>query len=653
MSATRRLKPWNEAYYWRGSFGKIGKDKDTNIYDGCNLNFWGDSSMYTDVASGKAVAAANQQGSVGGTPFVVAPSIAVPGGDRAKARMGQYAVLDSTNAFGLMQTARCDGSTGREASQLTPTTPAPHKDPFSSTVSTWTELGSDPVECPSSTCEYTYHTQRKVWNKMEGYSVSTLWANKTKWDEEYRTPCCLGLLTTRRNGDALKAVTSITAGNNGTMDCNTYCAINKGTEVGGASQCFFAEDASGNEVACDATTPGKLIKCHCAPPVEVGVALGDPNLLCGPGITADSCASALSATCTTLDKDGTPLLAKEGHACNDWYQEMSGKTGPGQVQLDEMVTKVCTASPGLDCCSCYERTTCQHGGCVAYTSLTGGGVVSVTVNSSLNNSPENLVDPRCVNGSCLTDPTQLMTYATRQILNGCPSVCWQAIEGAFVDLDDVKANGVYIADQTMECTSGSIAKTDPVIQQPTSLMVPVAVNDQGQIEWYQSFVAVNNISSGASSFDATFELRGGPEGTTVNPLKATLTPDGNTRVTVDPQRTTETMSPGETRTAVLVTKDSDGNEKGKTLLTFYCTREEFDPPSPFCAGDSCSKGSVVIVDKVEPSLTAWVILILSAVVFAACAVAVLVTYFGAGTLPATSLSGDPDNSLSVKSKQDG
>ena len=232
-------------------------------------------------------------------------------------------------------------------------------------------------------------------------------------------------------------------------------------------------------------------------------------------------------------------------------------------------------------------------------------------------------------------------------------MCWQAIEGAFVDLDDVKANGVYIADQTMECTSGSIPQTDPVIQQPTSLMVPVAVNDQGQIAWNQIPIAVNNISSGASSMDVTFDLRGGPEGTTVSPLKATVASDAGARVVVDARRTTETMSPGETRTAVLVTKDSGGNEKGKTLLTFYCSRANFDPPSPFCDGDSCSKGSVVIVDKVEPSLTAWVLLILSGVVFAACAVAVLVTYFGAGTLPATSLSGDSDNSLSVKSKQDG
>ena len=563
--------------------------------------------------------------------------------------LGNNPSPEPSQVFGLLTYARCGGSDGSAFGQtwddsIDPQTGSKNEIPERGrnrapgnwpNNSNWNQrLGDDKVECPNGECRYSFHSTRSQYQEASGskdeYKMGVTFANKTQWDSAYRVPCCLQMFNPRNTNIFGDIPTSVTTGNNGTKDCDTYCGLNMGhpPEVGLCTSCIKAVDqnGTGQDIPCNATadTP---IQCTCVQPKDANTSLASQTLLCDPGWNDNNCADAIRSTCSALDVDGkTPLLAKPSHPCNEWYKRIKNDGFFGSnawIAADEMVDEICTKNPDIPQCSCYTDLACTGGSCVPYTQIPGedGGYYGVAVNSAINNKPLNLVDPACLKRSCATDDTKLLSSSQLTILRRCPTVCYQVRKDDRLTIDQIQG-GFEIQDDTMQCSTDPVVPIGkPKLKMDSLLAVPLQADDQGNVKSWVPLIStpVSVFNVGAASgtpAKVTVTTSGLPKGINVSYSNESVDGQSFGSVVFEVDETNPPkLTAGKATVITVKATDSVSGSKAETKVQLSPALSSFKPPLPSCDTTKCAPSTQVVTRVEETTPVAYAALALGIVVF--------------------------------------
>ena len=443
----------------------------------------------------------------------------------------------------------------------------------------WTPLGKDSVECPKGECEYQINTVTcGQWMQGKGFGrqfrtnkATSVFANKTKWDSTYEVPCCL--------------------------------------------REFY-----------DPNDKAKL---------------GSHTLLCDPHWNDDHCADLLKATCSTIvqDKDGDPvsLIGSVSHPCNNWYTRVLKGPPPksynsnAAVAITETIEEVCTKNPDLKECSCYNQNFCTEN-CTAYqacASCPDPQACKVQVSRSVDGSPLNVAQPLCLNkGSCAGKADQLITSQMQEIMDSCPDVCYQVLENVCTNVSTLTDAEKYTAfNQEKECAIPSVPSTSGRLAMDTTLLVPLTVNEDGLTNWSELAVVpllIENVAPmTAETLKVDITVPDQIEGIEVQIDQAgdsvSIAPQQQVAVSfsVPPNSPIPNLKPGEVRNMTVKVHDSaTGKMLGSTIVSLQGSSGKFSPtPSP-CGESGCPPSGVRTIVRVEPSVWAWLLVLVGAVVLA-------------------------------------
>jgi hypothetical protein len=195
---------------------------------------------------------------------------------------------------------------------------------------------------------------------------------------------------------------------------------------------------------------------------------------------AGECESVMVTGCADTDDSGTPLLLKQGHACQNWYRGAQSGTAPISrwAAIDAIISRYCSSDQGIldsQSCGCYNHNFYARGqnagaGLQLYTSMSGG-LHPVVLTDNLSGNTLNLSDYACIAPECADPNRALVPSSVWALRNGkCPSVCMQVRADMNIDIDSINAgNSIYVGNMFESCTNANIPT---VITHPMNLLGP-------------------------------------------------------------------------------------------------------------------------------------------------------------------------------------